>query len=359
MSVAPIVALYTHKGGVSKTTNTMHLAWLLAQKFGKRVLCVDADPQCNLTQLLIPESRKDSNFLKGTQFTSIYDILSPIFHGQSKEVSAAACLQVRPREFSKGALFLIPGSLDLSTFEPIIALAHSLSTSPAYKLFDSLPGAIRSMVQQTATENLIDIVLVDMGPSIGELNRNLFYSSDFFIVPTSADVYCKATINTMQTTLNSWATNHRTIALATRNHTLPLNSVLPKFLGVIVSMFNVAGKEGKPVKQSQTWIDLIKLSVENSLAPNLHENNMLHTVQVEGHCLAEIPNFLSLLPIAQRASYPVYAIPDERFEVFDENKGEYKKMSKTEIENNKRRGQIFEKIYEEFAHNLINVLSGN
>ena len=41
-----IVTLYNHKGGVSKTTTTYNLARYLKNK-GKRVLVVDADPQCD------------------------------------------------------------------------------------------------------------------------------------------------------------------------------------------------------------------------------------------------------------------------------------------------------------------------
>ena len=40
------IALFNHKGGVSKTTTTFHLGWMLAAK-GKTVILADADPQCN------------------------------------------------------------------------------------------------------------------------------------------------------------------------------------------------------------------------------------------------------------------------------------------------------------------------
>ena len=46
------IALFNHKGGVSKTTTTFNLGWMLANK-GKRVMLVDCDPQCNLTGMVL------------------------------------------------------------------------------------------------------------------------------------------------------------------------------------------------------------------------------------------------------------------------------------------------------------------
>ncbi|RYH28282.1 MAG: ParA family protein, partial [Alcaligenaceae bacterium] len=48
------VVLYNHKGGVGKTTLTVNIASALAAA-GKRVLLVDADPQCNITAYLVEE----------------------------------------------------------------------------------------------------------------------------------------------------------------------------------------------------------------------------------------------------------------------------------------------------------------
>jgi hypothetical protein len=46
--MAPIISLFNHKGGVSKTTTAFNLGWAMADR-GKKVLVVDGDPQCNLT----------------------------------------------------------------------------------------------------------------------------------------------------------------------------------------------------------------------------------------------------------------------------------------------------------------------
>jgi chromosome partitioning protein len=57
------ICLFNHKGSVSKTTTSFNLGWSLA-KFGKKVLMVDLDSQCNLTGLALGYNKVFSDFLK-------------------------------------------------------------------------------------------------------------------------------------------------------------------------------------------------------------------------------------------------------------------------------------------------------
>src|SRR4051794_6724153 len=91
-----IVTLYNHKGGVSKTTTTFNLAHMLAMK-QKRVLMVDADPQCNLTELFMaPWISEADLFLANTgndkslPGTTLLQALQPRFYGSTAQVDAAA-----------------------------------------------------------------------------------------------------------------------------------------------------------------------------------------------------------------------------------------------------------------------------
>jgi cellulose biosynthesis protein BcsQ len=68
--MAKQIALFNHKGGVSKTTTTFNLGWMLASK-GKKVVIVDCDPQCNLTGMVLDfknsyetESQEFKTFMK-------------------------------------------------------------------------------------------------------------------------------------------------------------------------------------------------------------------------------------------------------------------------------------------------------
>ena len=48
ITMGSIITVFSHKGGVGKTTLVHNLGYILADR-GKRVLLIDADPQMNLT----------------------------------------------------------------------------------------------------------------------------------------------------------------------------------------------------------------------------------------------------------------------------------------------------------------------
>lgn len=73
------IALFNHKGGVSKTTTTFNLGWMLAEK-GKRVVLLDTDPQCNLTGLILGEGL--DGFYGDDPNRNIHAALAPAFLSQ-------------------------------------------------------------------------------------------------------------------------------------------------------------------------------------------------------------------------------------------------------------------------------------
>ena len=58
------IVVFNNKGGVGKTTFVCNLSAYLALNMGKKVLVVDADPQCNATVYSIPTEQFNDIYIK-------------------------------------------------------------------------------------------------------------------------------------------------------------------------------------------------------------------------------------------------------------------------------------------------------
>jgi len=145
-----VIALANQKGGVAKTTTTLNLAVALKEK-GMRVLCVDLDPQGNLTmsQGLNPDEID----------RSMYDVL--VHKLPIEQV-------IQEREID-----LAVSSIDLAGAE--LALSSMIGRERA------LEKALVSVRER------YDYILFDTPPSLGLLTINAFTASDGVIVPVQTE----------------------------------------------------------------------------------------------------------------------------------------------------------------------------
>lgn len=307
------IALFNHKGGVSKTTTTFNLGWMLAEK-GKRVVLIDTDPQCNLTGLILGETLDDFYIANPDQ--NIHAALAPAFLSQPREIAAVDCLEVEGRP----GLLLLPGHVNLSEYEVTLGIAQELSgTLTALK---NLPGAFNYLVNKVAEANGVDFVLVDMNPSLGSLNQNVLASSDGFLVPTSPDYFSLMAIDSLAAILPRWAEwarrAHASEALRTAAY--PFREFELKFLGTIVQKFRP--RLGGATIGFQNWIDKVNGAVRDKLFPQLQAHNLtlpekayrdVGNSPTDSYCLAQIPDFNTLAATSQAHKTPVFALTDTMF----------------------------------------------
>ena len=147
---ASVIAFANQKGGVAKTTSTLNLAAALAEQ-GNRVLCVDMDPQGNLTmsQGLNPDSIERSMFDVLVHRLPIENVI------QQTEIDLAV------------------SSIDLAGAE--LALSSMIGRERA------LEKALMPMKEK------YDYVLIDTPPSLGLLTINALVASDHVIVPVQCE----------------------------------------------------------------------------------------------------------------------------------------------------------------------------
>jgi chromosome partitioning protein len=159
-----VIAFANQKGGVAKTTTTLNLAVAFAEK-GNRVLCIDMDPQGNLTmsQGIDPD----------TVETSMYDVL--VHHVPIRSV-------IRKREIDVAC-----SSIDLAGAE--IAMSAQIGRER------SLAKALKLI------EDDYDFVCIDTPPSLGLLTINALTAADKVIVPVQCEYLSMRGLIQLQNTM--------------------------------------------------------------------------------------------------------------------------------------------------------------
>ena len=159
-----VITFANQKGGVAKTTTTLNLAVAFAEK-GHKVLCIDMDPQGNLT---MSQGVDPDNVEK-----SMYDVL---VHGMPiKDV-------VQHREIDVAC-----ASIDLAGAE--LALSALIGRERA------LQRALK------AIEGEYDFVCIDTPPSLGLLTINALTASTKVIVPVQCAYLSMRGLIQLQNTL--------------------------------------------------------------------------------------------------------------------------------------------------------------
>ncbi len=302
------IVFFNHKGGVSKTTMTYNLGWMLALQ-DKRVLLVDADPQCNLTALILGENYEEYYTNDETKNNNIKDGVKVAFEGKPAAITAINCL-VSARNSN---LFLLPGHANLSEYDA--ALSFAQTSNNAISTLQNLPGAFNELINKTAEHHQIDYVLIDLNPGLSAINQNLFVLADFFIIPTNPDPFSIMALNTLVSVLPRWVDWVERMRPLFIEAAYPLPTSTPKLIGTLIQRFNIRnGKAAKPYREN---IEEIKETVLTKLVPALRLKKMVFDAQVykdagisDNLCLEQIPDFQGLLPKANNNGVPVFAIKD-------------------------------------------------
>jgi cellulose biosynthesis protein BcsQ len=313
------IVVFNHKGGVSKTTTAFNLGWMLAKK-GKKVLLVDADSQCNLTLISMGQQTYEA-YLEGANTNNIKDALEPAFKAKPKLIDAIECFKV----YKNSNLLLLPGHLDLTEYE--VSLGVSFQLSNALGTLKNLPGAIDFLIKKTAEKYNIDYVLVDLNPSLSALNQDIFISSDYFIIPTSPDLFSYMAIKSLSRILPQWEKWAKTARSVFADAEYPLPSNTPKFIGYTINDFNLSS--GQPTGSFVKIMNKISSCITNELVPSLGQEGMLldkskyakasdlnstlrSQREIDRYCLGEISNFNKLIALSNKFAIPIYEIDSKR-----------------------------------------------
>jgi cellulose biosynthesis protein BcsQ len=212
---------FNNKGGVGKTTLTFNIAHLLAGR-GVRVVVLDFDPQCNISAIFLDELRLFEIWEDARSNGTVTGCLEPVRRGKGD------VLPPRLERIADG-LWLLPGHLALSRFEQTLAeeFAKTLATDNDRAL--DVTTSLDLLSNLAAEQVAADIMIMDLGPSLGALNRAALLACDHVVLPVAPDLFSLQGLRNVGPTLRE---SRRTGALSVsevlpvspRRHCLPMIS---------------------------------------------------------------------------------------------------------------------------------------
>ena len=200
-------------------------------------------------------------------------------------------------------LGLVVGDLGLSMAEDELSSQwpDCLDRKPrAFRVLSALSRVLRLAAEQTAAR----LVLVDVGPNLGAFNRAVLVAADDVVVPLVPDVYSLQGLCNLGPTLRRWRDEwaERRGRNPVADLHVPVGTMRP--IGYVVMQHAV--RLDRPVKAHARWMARIPDIYAQAVMNDHHPPAC--AIDADPHCLATLRHFRSLMPLAQEAHKPMFAL---------------------------------------------------
>lgn len=288
------IAFFNNKGGVGKTTLVYHLAWMFADR-GIPTLAVDLDPQANLTAMFLSEERIEEIWPDQEHPDTVYGAISPILRGTG-DISAPHTEMIAEN------LFLVPGDLALSSFEDKLSDAWPRCHNRDEAAFRTISAFYR-LIRSAAEQNKSQIVLIDVGPNLGAINRSSLIAVDQVVLPLAPDLFSLQGLKNLGPTLREWRLIWNELLQKTpTNNDLPLPEGKMAPTGYVVLQHGV--RDNRPVLAYMKWMKRIPMVFRESVLNEYSSTNP--EVSEDKYNLAVLKHYRSLMPMAMEARTPMF-----------------------------------------------------
>ncbi|MEI8180541.1 AAA family ATPase [Aestuariivirga sp.] len=295
MSV-PVLTFFNNKGGVGKTSLVYHLACMFAEQ-GLRVVAVDLDPQANLTAAFLDDEQLADLWTDSAGASTIFRSVKPLL--DVGDFAPVDYQRVNQR------LALIPGDLGLSGFEDELSATWTAALNDKNKArpFRILTAFWRA-AQESAHRFHADLIVFDVGPNLGAINRAALLASNHVVVPLGADLFSLQGLHNLGPMLHDWRSGwtRRRGDWKLPEFDLPVGDMTP--VGYIAMRHGV--RLTRPVKAYTRWLDQIPAEFRKSVLEK--DATKVPTIEKDPYCLAMLKNYNSLMPLAQEARKPIFSL---------------------------------------------------
>ncbi|NKC12613.1 MAG: AAA family ATPase [Gammaproteobacteria bacterium] len=291
------IAFFNNKGGVGKTSLVYHLSWMYAD-LGLNVIAADLDPQANLTSMFLEDERLEEVWSDNGHEQTVYGAFRPLLDGTG-DVAAPHVEDISP------GLGLVVGDLALGNAEDELSGQWPDCLDRKPRAFRVLSGLWRILMAAGKSVEA-DLVLIDVGPNLGALNRAALVAAQDVVIPLAPDLYSMQGLRNLGPTLRRWRAEWEE-RLERRpgsivDLALPGGEMHPA--GYVV--LQPAVRLDRPVKAYGRWMGRIPDEYRLSV---LGESGSLQvTTKPDPNSLATLKHYRSLMPLAQEARKPIFSL---------------------------------------------------
>ncbi len=287
------IAFFNNKGGVGKTSLVYHLAWMYAD-MGLKVIAADLDPQANLTSMFLDENRLVELWPDGEHPQSVLGCITPILKGTGDIADPHV------EEISDNVGLMV-GDLGLSRFEDKLSDAWPRCFQGDESAFRITSAFYRAILKAGEAWSA-DLVLIDVGPNLGAINRAAIIGAEHITIPLAPDLFSLQGLRNLGPTLRAWRRewSEMTKKNPSPNLALPKGKMLPA--GYVVMQH--AMRLDRPVVAYGRWMTRIPGEYLKSVMDESPKN--APPVEKDPHCLATLKHYRSLMPMAMEARKPMF-----------------------------------------------------
>ncbi len=299
----PVLTFFNNKGGVGKTSLIYHLAWMYSM-LGKKVLIADLDPQANLTAAFLTEEEIEYLWKEQRPGSTIYRCVEPL-------AGVGDIVKPELQEIDTD-LFLVPGDVKLSGFEDMLSdeWPGSMGDNNLYRPMRIL-SAFWQVMQMGADERAVDMILVDIGPNLGAINRSVLIATDFVVIPLGADLFSLQGLKHLGPTLRSWKNlwnkridNWQNSKESSDQGCFSLPGAKMQPVGYVCQQYSV--HLARPVKAYDKWVCQIPQVYRKAVLKKPDPVSI--KTEDDPFCLATIRHYRSLIPMGQEYRKPIFKL---------------------------------------------------
>jgi len=264
---------------------------------GHSVIAADLDPQSNLTSMFLNESRLEELWPEGKHPNTIYGVVEPILRG------VGDIRKPYLESLSGGELALLAGDLALSTCEDELSDAWLWCHNRDEAAFRTTTAFYRAILCAKQVWDA-ELLLIDVGPNLGAINRAVLIASEYVVVPLAADLFSIQGLRNLGPQLRRWRETWGELHGKSPNPDLPLPSGSMRPAGYV--LLQHASRADRPVKAYLRWMDRIPGEYRRSVLDQPLGSDI--RVDDDPSCLAALKNYRSLMPLAMEARKPMFRL---------------------------------------------------